>query len=82
MEAEEETVEKARGWTFDLIFNGSVFVILFVIAIGSIIMSGRASDVPWYGWIVGILVMSFGVGFLYFGILKLRRVRELTDERD
>ncbi len=82
MEAEEETIEEARGWTFDLLFIGFIFVMVDVFVIGAIITSEEASTLLWPGWIFSILLMLLGIGLLYFGMLKLKRVRELAEEMD
>ena len=82
LEDEEETIEKARGWTFDLLFTGFIFILVDVMVIGSAIASGKSITSSWPYWILLILIMLLGIGFLYFGMLKLNRVRELAEERD
>ena len=79
---EEETIEKARGWTFDLLFTGFIFILMDVIVIGLAIASGKSITSSWPIWIMLILIMVVGIGSIYFGMLKLKRVKELADERD
>ncbi len=71
-----------RQWAYILLFNGFIYLMLDVIVLSEAIVSGKGSTLPWPYWVVLILMIPAGIGFFYFGVLRLNRARSMQKSNE